>query len=170
VACRAGLLHLNEQRVLVAVVQDLLYALNIAGRLALLPELVTRAAPETRQAALHGPLQRLSVHVRHHQDLTGPPVLDDGGDEALFIVFQIIWNLHSDSFYHKQEEMSRAPLTATVFPEKFNTIWDNHFARVRVPRMLNFQLLLRDKRKGNKEPASRYHETGSLSNHKSNYH
>jgi len=53
VARWTGGVHFYQEGVLVAVVENILYALNIAGRFAFLPELLARAAPKTREAGLN---------------------------------------------------------------------------------------------------------------------
>ncbi len=53
---RPGLLDLDQERVLVAVIQNILDALDMARGLALLPELLARAAPEPGKSRLQGSL------------------------------------------------------------------------------------------------------------------
>ena len=81
------LIDLDEERVLIAIVQDLCNALNVARGFTFLPELLARTAPKPGETAFHGLLQRCRVHVRDHEDLVCSTVLDDSGDEAFFIVF-----------------------------------------------------------------------------------
>ena len=98
-AGRAGLFNFNQERILVTIVQYLFYALDIAGCLSFLPELLSRTAPVPGEAGFDRPLKRRSVHVRDHQYLVGFPVLDDRGDQAAFIIFQVIGNLHKIGFF-----------------------------------------------------------------------
>ena len=74
-----GGLDEREQRVAVAVQAQRAYALRVAGRRALVPQLVARAAPEVQLAGLAGARERLGVGVGERQDLAGAPVLDDDG-------------------------------------------------------------------------------------------
>src|SRR3990172_8471927 len=96
-ACGTDLLHLDEQRVQVTVVEDVLDALDVARGLSLLPELLARAAPEPGEPRAHGPLDRFLVHVPDHEHLAGLPVLDDRGYQAFLIVFQVFGYLHHEA-------------------------------------------------------------------------
>src|SRR5687767_987352 len=69
VARGARRLDEREQGVGVAVVTEGLDALDVAGRAALVPELLARAAPEPRLARLARARERVRVHVRMHKDL-----------------------------------------------------------------------------------------------------
>ena len=89
-----GLFDLNEQRILIAIVQDFLHALDVPGCLSLLPETAARPAPETGEARLDRPLDRFGVHVSNHQDLFAAPVLNDRGNQPFFIIFQVIGDMH----------------------------------------------------------------------------
>src|SRR4030067_2358252 len=93
-ACRTDRRHLDEERVQVTVVEDVLDALNVARGLSLLPELLARTAPEPGEPRAHGPLDRFRVHIPDHEHLAGRPVLDDRGDQAFFIVFQVFGYPH----------------------------------------------------------------------------
>src|SRR5581483_2666484 len=75
----------RDDRVRVAVVAQALNALHVAGALALVPELLARAAPEVRLAGLARPLQRLLVHVGEREHLACAGVLDDAGDESVLV-------------------------------------------------------------------------------------
>src|SRR5215211_4523694 len=77
VAGRPGGLDEHEDRVLVAVEADLLDALDVARRGALVPQLLARARPEPRLAGLARAPERLVVHVGEREDLAGAGVLDD---------------------------------------------------------------------------------------------
>src|SRR5215211_2905001 len=76
----------SEQRVAVAVVADRAHRLRVAGRRALAPQLVARAAPQVQLAGAARGGQRLGVHVREREHLAGAPVLDHAGHEALLVV------------------------------------------------------------------------------------
>ena len=67
----------QQERVAVAVVAQLLDRERVAGRLALVPELLARAAPEPRLARLARQPLRLVVHPREHQHAARLRVLDD---------------------------------------------------------------------------------------------
>ena len=105
-ACRPRLIHPNEQRVLITVIQDFLDALNVSRCLAFLPEFLARAAPEPCQPSLHAFPQRLGIHVCHHQHLVVAPILDNCRYQTLVIEFQIFRNSHHDDLYHNPEKMS----------------------------------------------------------------
>ncbi len=84
VAGRAGGLDEREQRVAVAVDAQRADLLDVAGRRALVPQLVAGAAPQMQLAGLAGPVDGLGVGVGEHQDLAAGPVLDhDGYQPAL---------------------------------------------------------------------------------------
>ena len=76
-ADRAGRPDAQQDRVAVAVVADLVDGERVAGRLALVPELLARAAPEPRLAGLARAAQRLLVHPGEHQHAAVVGVLDD---------------------------------------------------------------------------------------------
>lgn len=92
---RTGLLYLDQQCVLVAVVQDLFDALDIARRLALLPKFLAGPAPEPGKARFNGLSDRRGVHVRDHQHLAAFPILNDRGDQSFFVELQSIRDLHT---------------------------------------------------------------------------
>src|SRR4051794_27413657 len=82
VAGGSGRLDEREDRVLVAVEAQLLHALDVAGRLPLVPQLLARARPEPHLARRAGALERLVVHVRQREHLAGARVLDYAGQEV----------------------------------------------------------------------------------------
>ncbi len=92
--CRAGLFYFDEKRVLVAVVENVLNPLDVSGGLPFLPKLLAGAAPEPSEACLDRSLEGLGIHVCYHQDLVVIPVLDHGRYQALFVVFEVVGNLH----------------------------------------------------------------------------
>src|SRR5574337_869161 len=63
VASRPGLIDLNEERVQIAIVQNVLHPLHMARSLAFLPEFFARTAPEPSEAGLNGSAQRLRIHI-----------------------------------------------------------------------------------------------------------
>ena len=73
----ADLLDLEQDRVGVAVDEDLAHVLQMAGGLALHPELAARRAPVGGAAGLERVPPGLAVHVGDHQDLAGRGVLRD---------------------------------------------------------------------------------------------
>src|SRR3954468_19504655 len=75
----------REQRVGIAVVAQLADRLDVAAGLTLVPQLASRAAPEPGLAARLGAFERLAVHVREREHLTGVPVLDDDRREAALV-------------------------------------------------------------------------------------
>ena len=81
----AGLFHLEEEGVAVAVQADLPHPLDVAGGLALGPQAPARAGPVHGDAAAQGLGQGLSVHPGEHEHLAAVGVLGDGGDQALFV-------------------------------------------------------------------------------------
>ena len=78
------LMHAHEQCVAVAVVGDFLDLLNVAGRLALLPELLAAAAKEPGVARLQRLLEGFLVHVGQHEHLA-VLLLHDSRHEALLV-------------------------------------------------------------------------------------
>ncbi len=84
---RTGLLHLDQKRILITVVQNILDALDVTRSLAFLPEFFTRSAPEPGEPRVDGSPERFGIHVGDHEDLMILPVLDNGGNQALVVVF-----------------------------------------------------------------------------------
>jgi hypothetical protein len=95
VTCWPSLVHFDEQRVLVAVIQDVLYLLDMTGRLPFLPELLPRTAPEPGESRLNGLFYGRRVHVGNHEHFTTLPILDYSGNQALFIIFEVRRNFHA---------------------------------------------------------------------------
>src|SRR2546423_3450476 len=85
VAGRPGGLDERQHRVVVAVDAQLADALNVPGRLALVPQLVARPAPEVCLACCARTLERLPGHLGERQHLTGAPVLDDARDQSALV-------------------------------------------------------------------------------------
>ena len=96
-ARRAGLFHLDQQRVAVAIEGEVLDHLDMAAGFALHPEFLARAAPEMRPAGGDGGFERGAVHPGHHQHAAGGLFLDDGRDEAVHVKFQLVVKTHGDT-------------------------------------------------------------------------
>src|SRR5687768_3040416 len=77
----ALLLDDEQERVAVTVVVRLAHPLAVSGGVALGPPFLPGTAPEDRSPALERLSQGRLVHPRHHQNLTGARLLDDGGDQ-----------------------------------------------------------------------------------------
>src|SRR5439155_26124125 len=73
----AKALHPNEHRVLVAIDQEVTDGEPVAGRLALGPQLVARAAEECHIAGLARDVPGFLVHEPDHQHVAAPLVLHD---------------------------------------------------------------------------------------------
>ena len=86
VAGRAGGLDEREQRVAVAVQAQRADVLEVAGRRALVPQLLARAAPEVQLTGLARAPHGLRVGVGEGEHLSRAPVLHDDRDEALLVV------------------------------------------------------------------------------------
>ncbi len=94
----ARLLHLQQHHVAVAIEADIAHGLHMAGLFALVPQLVARARPIHRFAALVRQLQRLAVHPGEHEHAAGVRVLRDGGHEPAGIPFDLIEPVHGMDF------------------------------------------------------------------------
>jgi hypothetical protein len=78
-------LHERQQRVRVAVVAQRAQALHVARRLALVPQLAARAAPEVDLAACERAVERLAVHIGERQHLAGAPILGHARHEPALV-------------------------------------------------------------------------------------
>jgi len=107
-AGRACLFDFYKKRVFITIVKNIFNTLDIAGGLALFPEFLSRTAPIPGEAGFDRLLERGSVHVRNHQYLVGFPILDDRGDQTLFIIFQVIGNLHKMGVFITDQKKSPA--------------------------------------------------------------
>ena len=85
VAGGALLVHAREEHVAVAVRAELLPVLGVAGRVALAPELLPRAAPVDHPPLGDRAVEGLTVRPREHQDVAVLHVLHDDRDQALCI-------------------------------------------------------------------------------------
>ena len=74
--------------VLISIGAEFLQRLEIARRLALLPDFVSGAAVIVGNAGFERKRQCLRIHMRHHQQLTVPGIRHNGGDEAVGIEFR----------------------------------------------------------------------------------
>ena len=97
VAGGALLVDQNGQGITVAVGGDGYNVLHIAGGLALAPQFLTGTAPEAGTALLHGDFQALAVHIGHGQHILGDGVHNDGGNQSVFVEFQLIDGYHFNS-------------------------------------------------------------------------
>lgn len=88
VACASGLFDFEEKGVLVAIDVEADDFLGVAAGFAFEPVLLAGTAPVVHEAGLEGGLERGWVHPGHHEDPLGGCVLDNGGDEAVGVVFQ----------------------------------------------------------------------------------
>ena len=75
--------HLEQHRVVVAVDEQVDDFELVAGRFALHPQLVARAAEERREAGAPRLGERDLVHEADHQDFGGLRVLDDGRNQPV---------------------------------------------------------------------------------------
>src|ERR671916_2904382 len=82
VAGRSLLVDEHQQRVAVAVQAHVADPLAVSGGLPLHPVLAPAARPVSGPAGGEGAAQRLVVHPRDHEHLTGVVLLDDGGDQT----------------------------------------------------------------------------------------
>ena len=83
VAGRTGGLDQGEHGVEVAVEAQLANALDVAGGLPLVPELLARTAPEMRITRAPGHFERLLVHICQHKDRPICDILDDRWHQAI---------------------------------------------------------------------------------------
>ena len=93
VADRTGRDGLNQERVLVAILQDIDNLEEITTRLALGPELLPGAAIESNLAGLYRFLIGFFVHEAQHQDFARVVVLYDGGNKAAHFL-KIQFHIH----------------------------------------------------------------------------
>ena len=80
---------LDEYGVAVAVFPDLADLDDVAGGFAFVPELLAAAAVEPGFAAGERAAQGFGVHVGEHEDFAAIGVLGNGGDEAVFVEFDV---------------------------------------------------------------------------------
>src|SRR5207249_10718603 len=90
----ADLFDLNQERVAVAVERDVLDLLHMAASLAFHPELPARAAPEIGLAGFDGFFKRSAVHPGHHQNAARFLFLNNGGNQAVRVEFQLVVKAH----------------------------------------------------------------------------
>jgi hypothetical protein len=86
VAGRTGGLD-EQQQAAIAVDLYSNHALNVAGSCPLAPQLLPAPGPEMGLAGRQGAFQGQRVHPGQHEHLTALRVLEDGGDQALFVEF-----------------------------------------------------------------------------------
>jgi hypothetical protein len=90
VTSRTFLVHLDQQRVGVAIDVDALHLLDVARHLALAPPGRARAGPEVREAGLEGRGHGGAIHPGDHQHVAGVRFLHHGGDQALRVEPQVV--------------------------------------------------------------------------------
>src|SRR5206468_72424 len=83
VAGHAVLMHLEQERVAIAVRVHAVDVLGVARRLALAPQNLARARPEMALAGPQCRIEGLAIHPGDHQHLAGLRLLDDGGNETV---------------------------------------------------------------------------------------
>ena len=81
----SGRVDQEEECIGVAVDADVDYPLRVARGRAFSPVFLPAAAPKDGFAKLQGTLQRAGVHVCHHQHFMGLRVLDNCGNQAVFV-------------------------------------------------------------------------------------
>lgn len=86
----ADLFDGDQKRVAVAVVAQSLDLLGVARSLPLVPESRSRSTPKPGLPRLKGFLQGLRIHPGHHQYGAIEVVLDNGGDEVLVVVLDLV--------------------------------------------------------------------------------
>ncbi len=86
---RPGRMDAHKKRIGVAIGADFDDFLHVARCLAFVPERATRARPEPRLAAFERALERFGVHPGHHQDIAAFGILNDGGNQAVRVEFEI---------------------------------------------------------------------------------
>lgn len=84
-ASRAVLADFEDERILVAVGQDLLDDLGVARGRALVPELPAAAGKIDRLTDFKGLAERFLVHVGDHEDLVRVRILRDRDDETILV-------------------------------------------------------------------------------------
>ena len=88
-AGRHDLLGFDQKAVGIAVVKNLSDFLYVSRDLPFLPEFFSGAGIEMGQAGFHGFSDRLPVHPGHHQDFSAFHILNNGGDQTIWIEFQL---------------------------------------------------------------------------------
>lgn len=89
VARRSDLLDLNKEAVLITVDGNGLHMLEVPARFAFDPKLLARATPVRTEARSLGLGQAGLVHPRHHQDLAVGRILDNRGNQSVFIELEV---------------------------------------------------------------------------------
>src|SRR5262249_26054578 len=90
VAGRPGLIHLDQERVAVAVKGHIPDHLEVPASFTFDPELLAGTTPEDSLPCFHGLFQRFPVHPAHHEDPPGRVFLDNGWNQSVRIKFKII--------------------------------------------------------------------------------
>ena len=105
--CRSRLIDFNEKCILIAVVKDFFYSLNMSGGFTFLPELLSRTAPKPGDVRFHCFSQRLGVHVRHHKNIKRNSILDHCRDEPFIVIFQVVGYLHKSVLTQSEKNVQR---------------------------------------------------------------
>ena len=87
-ATGALLANLQDESVLIAVGQDFLHDLGVAGRGALVPDLLAAAGKVDRFPDFESFGERFLVHVGDHEDLVAIGILRDRHDETVIVKFR----------------------------------------------------------------------------------
>lgn len=94
-----GLLHLDQNRIRIAVNGDIVHHLHVSARFPFHPEFLSRPAPEPRPPGFNCLVERCPVHPGHHENPATSDVLDDRRDQAVACPFQLI----KDANIHRSE-------------------------------------------------------------------
>ena len=73
-----------DERIVITVGQNLTDKNEIAGGLALVPQLLARAREKPRRTGIHRQLKRLLVRIAEHEHLAAALILTDDRDERRF--------------------------------------------------------------------------------------
>ena len=80
----AGLLHLYQQRIVIAIAADGYHPLKVSRGLALVPQLLAGAAEKPCVSRFQRFLQALAVHICEHKHLAGRFLLDNRRNKLAF--------------------------------------------------------------------------------------
>lgn len=81
-------MYFYDEGILIAIDQDVLDRQSVAGRAALEPQLAPASRMEMCQPGLAGLFESLCIHVRNHEDLMRPRVLNHRGQQAVAVEFR----------------------------------------------------------------------------------
>jgi len=83
------LLHLDQEGIPVTVREELKDLLGVSRSLSLNPIFLSGAGIENRSFFFKGPFESPGIHIAHHQNLTRVVILDNSGDQTVFIKFKL---------------------------------------------------------------------------------